>query len=190
MRRKLVNFAAALSLVLCAATIALWVRSYRASDYLNWSSSSREISCVGEQGQVLIRITKIEKPNFFQPRSLRLNDRGGLDPQWFTLDALKYTNLPMEWELRMLGMDFAAGPRDRIYSAVQVLLAHWLLATLFALLPGLWCAHRLRQQLRARANLCLTCGYDIRASLERCPECGTVLEPASKVTTAGAGDVE
>jgi hypothetical protein len=47
---------------------------------------------------------------------------------------------------------------------------------LAAVLPLGWVGARLakrrRRVVRARAGLCARCGYDLRASEERCPECG------------------
>ncbi len=54
-------------------------------------------------------------------------------------------------------------------------LPYWFVALVSALCAGLcvaprW-AHR-RALTRARAGLCARCGYDLRATPRRCPECG------------------
>jgi hypothetical protein len=59
-----------------------------------------------------------------------------------------------------------------------VTLPHWNLCILTAILPVI-CVLRLslartRRMRRARQNGCPACGYDLRASPDRCPECGTV----------------
>jgi hypothetical protein len=62
----------------------------------------------------------------------------------------------------------------------EVLVPDWALTILFATLPASWIAMHLRRKLRRSMNLCQSCGYDLRATPERCPECGTV-PPIAKV---------
>jgi len=51
-------------------------------------------------------------------------------------------------------------------------------AALFALLPLIWIARlfwiRIRTARRMTTDACAECGYDLRATPERCPECGAV----------------
>ena len=42
MRRRLLNLLTALSMLLCVATVALWVRSDRREDYFWWRASSED----------------------------------------------------------------------------------------------------------------------------------------------------
>lgn len=57
-----------------------------------------------------------------------------------------------------------------------VFLPYWLLILATAILPAIWIASSLRHHRRRRHRLtqgrCLKCGYDLRATPSRCPECG------------------
>jgi hypothetical protein len=50
----------------------------------------------------------------------------------------------------------------------------WLVSPVLALLSSLFVHRRVRARRRVGANLCSQCGYDLRATPDRCPECGTV----------------
>ena len=56
---------------------------------------------------------------------------------------------------------------------IVVLVPHWLPALLSAILPALWAVKRWRS--RVPPGYCKKCHYDLRASEERCPECGTAI---------------
>jgi hypothetical protein len=66
-----------------------------------------------------------------------------------------------------------------VQSAWSVHVSYWLvflvaaLPILFWMLVAFW---RWRRAVRrARCRLCVTCGYDLRATPDRCPECGTAV---------------
>jgi len=55
----------------------------------------------------------------------------------------------------------------------------WFLMLIFGLLPARWlllASKRHQSRSRVSRNCCRECGYDLRATPKRCPECGTVTQ--------------
>jgi hypothetical protein len=164
----------AISLFLCAVTILLWITSYFRSDYLiyqprfDWVKREYGIGVV--QGGFIFDAE--------MPRS-----HPGL--------TIGYRNVPVTpWPLQ--GTLHGFGPvhfaRNVIpygyFSSELVLYSahiHWWFLTLLFTLPSiirraLWL--RARPDRREKAGLCRACGYDMRATPDRCPECGYVRHSA------------
>ena len=58
-----------------------------------------------------------------------------------------------------------------------VLVPLWFAALVTGALPALWLTRWRRESVRdkrQRTGQCTGCGYDLRSSPQRCPECGTV----------------
>jgi hypothetical protein len=168
--RILLNAATVLSLVMCVATMAAWVRSYRAHDYVWWSwANPRLLLGIGTY-------------------------RGGLFAGVSTLiGTVDYLPPPgVEWDhTAPLGYTEAGGSQGTFFNRFGFALdyfpggatvwrrlasPYWFMMLLTAILPGARLAkwRRRARRLRMRRGLCRNCGYDCRATPDRCPECGAV----------------
>ena len=69
----------------------------------------------------------------------------------------------------------AAGPGlilGHVESFTALWLPHWLLVLLFGAVPARKTWRWLKAKRKGKDGFCRTCGYDLRGSSERCPECG------------------
>jgi hypothetical protein len=87
-------------------------------------------------------------------------------------------------ELRFIGARFGRfqvfdSDGSLSYTAYHLILPHWMLLLMTLVLPVTAVIRRSR--LKRSTTLCASCGYDLRATPARCPECGTV--PLTKGTT-------
>lgn len=87
-------------------------------------------------------------------------------------DGVTYWGRFGEMQLLLLS-EYRGGPS---FLWVRLHLIEFLLASLipWAVLLTRWLYRMRRRRLRAEHGLCLECGYDLRASTERCPECGAL----------------
>ena len=160
--RHLFTLCSAASLVLCVVVLALWVRSYFAIDGVEYTGAGGGMSGHQSKGQVAVAFgfgTPAPPTGLLRMSGPALSlDQSLVGPVAFR-------------RFGFASQSFNGPVRGRL-----LIVPHWFLAGVLAVLPGGKLVHRRlrRASRRAAAGLCPACGYDLRASPERCPECGTL----------------
>lgn len=163
-----------LSLLMCVATGALWVRSYWRTDL------------VGYDGR--------ERDGYWQRGGNLSSSRGEIGLEWWLRqNETSRTVMGRRWGFESwpdpeptrswhhFAFNAAQFGLDRKTYAHFVSLPHALLVILFAMPGALWFIRfqrRRRIEARIEEMRCAVCGYDLRASLARCPECGAIIRIA------------
>jgi hypothetical protein len=71
-------------------------------------------------------------------------------------------------------LDFPDGPGGPASVSCELYLPCWFLVAVTVLLPLYPLYARIRTRRGVPGGFCAKCGYDLRATPERCPECGTI----------------
>ena len=174
--------------------VALWCRSYLVCDIVNAKSFGLWVAAGSLDGRFIFSwVTRFpgsdRRPQLY---SMRARDaRWGLDPQQKARNATD----GVFGRFRVLGLDCATGPYHvsegpSIPGAwyTQVVVPHWVAALVFITIPTIWAVRRARGfvgRKRAARGCCVRCGYDLRASRERCPECGTPIDTQGDAKCTG-----
>ena len=180
-KRRLLSPLAAASLVLCIASVLMWIRSRRTWDTLSWQRRGGvAYVAVSARHELFLARAQLSEPDAPVGLLCRPDNNGALgdqdDPSPATRLGLKTTptSVPRQWKSGGYGSERV--PARCIY------LPYCFLTALFGTLP-VWTAGRwLRSRVRHRPGYCENCGYDLRATPDRCPECGTI--PTAQPMTA------
>ena len=195
MKRRLLNLLTVLSLLLCFAVIVLWVRSFwlqsaimRNSVVVTAPHSLRTqwfVSASGRVGWADLHLwTSAEaaaeaahqsggRPRYqFREKPLLPTSRW----TWGYRRVVETKRKATREGLQLFGFCFEAfNDADPRLSERQldVWIPYWFVASALATPAATRMALHWRRRWCRSANLCPSCGYDLRATPGRCPECGS-----------------
>jgi hypothetical protein len=185
MKRRLFNALTLLSLLLCVAAVGMCVRGLGRSDvflrrlFNGQGERVGDVSVFSWHGSVVVQVGRLERPAGGE-RAAREPAPGPADyDRWHRRPATS----PMDpWAVRFAGFGYAEygytfGPSVGAYAPTsvynRVMMVPWyaiILATGAG--PALRLRRRLARRRRHGRGACPACGYDLRATPGRCPECG------------------
>jgi hypothetical protein len=172
MTRRLFTPLSILSLVLCVATAGLWVRSYWRCDGLLWVGPSDHRSIAWLRGQVLVTGNNVSS----EERGFHVYSEKVSPDMAFYGSGIR---LSLWNRLGFIYIEEATptplSPSTHVIRSWHAFIPFWSICLGFTPGPLYWLGVvSSRRRRRLRIGLCPVCGYDLRASPDRCPECGTV----------------
>jgi hypothetical protein len=168
LRRIILNALTVLSLLLCVATTGLWVRSYRAYDEIGFAKGDRWSAMVASsRGGILCGFRgtysePVEQHGWWRHRYLA----NPFDFSWGSLPGFYVL-------FDHCGFALEGAKMNQTHYHMVIVPTWFILLVMFSLPFQWWRQHR-RDSKRKLLGLCGNCGYDLRATPDRCPECGTI----------------
>jgi len=165
-KRIVVGLLLSISILVFLAASTLWVSSY-SRFYLvqRFLKTSRQFQIATEPGRLVLSTT------YYPPETY--GERYSDEWDWRSDDLPYYDQTPWKWsrlgfETNHITYGFPGSARTD-----NVAIPFWSICVLTVAWPVVLLCRITRGRRRFRSGHCRVCGYDLRASLERCPECGT-----------------
>jgi hypothetical protein len=195
MKRRLFNVLAICPAILCVGVCVLWVRSRSGTDVLAFmycrylpdksiTSDDADLTSNRDGVQLWLAHGHVppRPPDLVRGYDVNADESHGRPRVWFNSEPYDplmiwvYNHKPFTIFRSPVHLNVfkAQQPKDIADSrSISLGMSHWLMAALLLVMPVLW-LKRFRDVRRAgRRGLCAKCGYDLRATPKRCPECGT-----------------
>ena len=174
--RILVKAATALSAVLFVASLILWVRSCFVGDLIRHMGED----VIPSTSYFITSRTGSLSISRYEQTSRDPAIGGGRYPPGFSSERWDCWADPLRWPTGTIPnrLGFAAEHQRRAEGDEYTLVVPYYALTFALLMPPLLWWVRVRRRARAAAGLrCPACGYDLRATPDRCPECGQAAPP-------------
>jgi hypothetical protein len=163
-------------LVFLIVTGGEWIRSYFYVDDVWWPTNHRNYDIEVDRGCIGVFIYP-PSPQFkdLQERSRFNSTRRTTEDVW-AMDQVKGADLSENgsYSVTIAAVRVGKGRVGFGFLCRWLVVPLWWLisAIVVAFSPGILLARR--RAWRRRRGLCMKCGYDVRATPKRCPECGTM----------------
>jgi hypothetical protein len=173
-----------LSLVVCLASVWIWVRSYRVIDIVYWKFGTNDLWHAQTNGGVIYveRVADYPGPavHWWLTIPLPPDETGDLHYPGTGLPLALVRSVPRK-RLGIKLYEWVDADGRRATASVTSI---WMPAAAAGALPLVrfvaWVARALVSWSRRRRGRCAKCGYDMRGTPERCPECGNAASRASR----------
>ena len=182
MKRRLPNLLPLVSLLLSAAVVALWVRSHETVDRVQYQSTHGKLyMALAFRGRV--HLAMVDRRHDAPSPYAGVPGAPPAGPGFGRIATLAsvYNDSPQSWRALwhrptysrdFLGFQLIAGTSGGNYRVAVVPLWAGLVVALLPVAVPL--VRRRIRAARRRRGRCAGCGYDVRATPGRCPECGAV----------------
>lgn len=158
------------AVAICTATILLWIRSDIANDSYLWQTSPNSFEYFESSGGMFYWVdaeTENSLPIAVAAHGWRTN--GGLN-----FGGCSYGGcLPFGYFFED-GGEIVIQNATFSYSLDRVPYVYWVFLSALMLLGPVAFRFAMRFFKPQRPGMCATCGYDLRATPNRCPECGRI----------------